>query len=300
MFADCLIELIQQKGTPCIIGLDPALKYMPSAFLEELEVSTHSPIEKQAEALYLYNLQVLDAVYDLVPAVKLQSAYYEVFGSQGIRTLERTILAARARGLLVLLDAKRGDIGTTSEAYAQAYLAGEPQRDYEIDAMTIVPYLGDDSLSPFCETALAWGKGVFVCVKTSNPGAAIVQDQLVGEHRHLYEIIADLILPWSNKSIGKKGYSSIGAVVGVTFPEAAELLRKQLPNSLFLVPGLGAQKGDYTTVRACFNQDGLGAIISSSRSIMYPHFYQPSNQVGQKAIRNAAIEFIQNVQSVLN
>jgi orotidine-5'-phosphate decarboxylase len=294
MFADCLIEKIQEKGTPCIVGLDPSLKYIPLNFLQEQEISIHSSIEVQAEALYLYNLQVLDAVSDLVPAVKLQSAYYEVFGSYGIRALEKTIFAAHQRGLLVLLDAKRGDIGSTSEAYAEAYLAGEG-KNRKIDAITVVPYLGEDCLIPFFEAAIASAKGIFVCVKTSNPGAAIIQDQLVGS-RHLYEIVADLIRPWSDRNTGKYGYSSIGAVVGATFPEASEILRKQLPNSIFLVPGLGAQGGKYTSVRDCFNPDGLGAIISSSRAVMYPNLFQSSQVTGQKAIRNAAIEFIRNVQ----
>ncbi|AKG21448.1 orotidine-5'-phosphate decarboxylase [Calothrix sp. 336/3] len=297
MFADRLIEKIQEKGTPCIVGLDPALKYIPLNFLQEQDISNNSSIQIKAEALYLYNLEVIDAVYDLVPAVKLQSAYYEIFGSYGIQALERTVFAAHQRGLLVLLDAKRGDIGSTSEAYAEAYLGGEAN-NHKIDGMTVVPYLGEDCLIPFFEAAIASAKGIFVCVKTSNPGAAIIQDQLVGS-RHLYEIVADLILPWSDKNIGKYGYSSIGAVVGATFPEAAEILRKQLPNSIFLVPGLGVQSGNYTSVRACFNQNGLGAIISSSRAIMYPHIYQSSQLTGQKAIRNAAIEFIQNVQMAI-
>ncbi|BAZ37042.1 orotidine 5'-phosphate decarboxylase [Calothrix sp. NIES-4101] len=295
MFADCLIEKIQEKGTPCIVGLDPALKYIPLNFLQEQEICDSSSIQIKAEALYLYNLEVIDAVYDLVPAVKLQSAYYEVFGSYGIKALERTVVAAQQRGLLVLLDAKRGDIGSTSEAYAEAYLGGEGN-NHKIDGMTIVPYLGEDCLIPFFEAAIASRKGIFVCVKTSNPGAAIIQDQLIG-NRHLYEIVADIIRPWADKDIGKYGYGSVGAVVGATFPEASKILRKQLPNSIFLVPGLGAQGGKHTSVRDCFNPDALGAIISSSRAIMYPHLFHQSSQVaGQKAIRNAAIEFIKNVQ----
>lgn len=311
MFADHLIERIQEKDTPCIIGLDPALKYIPVSFFQEQQIHLERGIEVQAEAIYLYNLQIIDAIYDLVPAVKLQSAYYEIFGSHGINALEKTILTAYQRGLVVILDAKRGDIGSTSEAYAEAYLVKENENDAgssslrrysKIDALTIVPYLGEDCLTPFFEAAIASRKGVFVCVKTSNPGAAIIQDQLVGG-RYLYEVVADLIKPWADKNIGKYGYSSIGAVVGATFPEQAKVLRKQLPNSVFLVPGLGAQGGDYTSVRACLNRDGLGAIISSSRAIIYPHIFgssetkSPHLQVKQ-AIRNAAIDFIQNIRNI--
>ncbi len=297
MFIDRLIKAIKQKNTPCIVGLDPALERMPDSWLQKQGISKKSSIAERAEAIYQYNLMVLEAIADLVPAVKPQSAYYELFGSAGFMALEKTIMAARARGLLVILDVKRGDIASTATAYAQSYLPSEPKRPYEADAITIVPYLGKDCLDPFFEEAIKWGKGIFVCVKTSNPGAAIVQEQQIGE-RYLYEIIADLIQSASAKSIGDSGYSGIGAVVGATYPEAAKKLRQQLPNSLFLVPGVGAQGGGSEGIAACFNPDGLGAIVSSSRAIMYPHLYGSADS-NRDTIRQAAIDLIAQVRKIL-
>ena len=336
LFIDRLIEQIQQKNTPCIVGLDPALERMPQGWLQDRGVSEprqagqrQSSLAEKAEAIYQYNLMVLDAVADLVPAVKPQSAYYELFGSAGIVALEKTIQAARDRDLLVVLDVKRGDIASTANAYAKSYLPSKPAHPLEADAITIVPYLGKDCLDPFFEEATKWGKGIFVCVKTSNPGAAIVQEQRCDpapiceavsrgtqgarqrasphvrasrqkiDNRYLYEIIADLIKPASDKSIGSSGYSGIGAVVGATYPEAASRLRQQLPNSIFLVPGVGAQGGSQEGIKACFNADGLGAVISSSRAIMYPHLYGSENS-NKETIRQAAIDLIAQVREILN
>ena len=297
IFIDRLIEQIQHKATPCIVGLDPALARMPQSWLQERKVTELSSLAEKAEAIYQYNLMVLDAVADLVPAVKPQSAYYELFGSAGIVALEKTIQAARDRDLLVVLDVKRGDIASTATAYAQSYLPSQPAHPLEADAITIVPYLGTDCLEPFFTEATKWGKGIFVCVKTSNPGAAIVQEQLI-ENKYLYEIIADLIRPASANSIGESGYSGIGAVVGATYPEAAQHLRQQLPNSLFLVPGVGAQGGGNKGIKACFNPDGLGAVISSSRAIMYPHLYG-SDDSNKDTIRQATLNLISQVREIL-
>ncbi len=297
LFIDQLIEQIQVKKTPCIVGLDPALERMPENWLQKQGITKQSSLADCAEAIYQYNLMVLDAVADLVPAVKPQSAYYELFGSAGIVALEKTIKAARDRDLLVVLDVKRGDIASTATAYAQSYLPSEPACPLEADAITIVPYLGKDCIEPFFEEATKWGKGIFVCVKTSNPGASIIQEQKI-DSRYLYEIIADLIKPASDNSIGESGYSGIGAVVGATYPEAAILLRKQLPNSLFLVPGVGAQGGGNEGIKACFNADGLGAVVSSSRAIMYPHQYGATDS-NQETIRQAAVDLIEQVNIIL-
>ena len=297
LFIDRLIGQIQQKNTPCIVGLDPALERMPTKWLQERGIGEQSSLGEKAEAIYQYNLMVLDAIADLVPAVKPQSAYYELFGSAGIIALEKTVRAARDRDLLVVLDIKRGDIASTATAYAKSYLASEPARPLEADAITIVPYLGKDCLDPFFEEATKWGKGVFVCVKTSNPGASIVQEQKI-DNRYLYEIIADLIKPASDRSIGKSGYSGIGAVVGATYPEAARRLRQQLPNSIFLVPGVGAQGGGQEGIKACLNPDGLGAIVSSSRAIMYPHLYGNKDS-NKDTIRQAAIDLVDRVKEIL-
>ncbi|MGV2827437.1 orotidine-5'-phosphate decarboxylase [Myxosarcina sp. GI1(2024)] len=297
MFIDRLIEQIRVKNTPCIVGLDPALAKMPQWFLTRHQIDNHSNIAECAEAIYQYNLLVLDAIADLVPAVKPQSAYYELFGSEGFRALEKTIMAARQRGLLVILDVKRGDIAATAEAYARSYFPSQPAPPLEADAITIVPYLGADCLEPFIQQALIWGKGIFVCVKTSNPGGAVVQDCSVGD-RLLYEIVGDLVRVEAAKSLGTNGYSSIGAVVGATHPDAARRLRSQLPQSFFLVPGVGAQGGSKAGIQACFNSDGLGAIISSSRAIMYPHLYGKAES-NSAAIRAAAHELIDQVRDIL-
>ena len=297
LFIDRLIEQIQLKKTPCIVGLDPAIERIPKNWLISQGINQASSLADCGEAIYQYNLMVLDAIADLVPAVKPQSAYYELFGSAGIVALEKTIMAARDRNLLVVLDVKRGDIASTATAYANSYLPSVPKRPLEADAMTIVPYLGKDCLEPFFESAIKWGKGIFVCVKTSNPGAKIIQEQKIND-RYLYEIVADLIKPASEKSIGKSGYSGIGAVVGATYPEAAQRLRKQLPHSLLLVPGVGAQGGGNEGIKACFNPDGLGAVVSSSRAIMYPHLYS-SEDSNQATIRQAAVNLIRQVQEIL-
>lgn len=297
LFIDQLIDQIKQKHTPCIVGLDPALDRMPDRWLKEQGINQQSSLTDCGSAIYQYNLMVLDAIADLVPAVKPQSAYYELFGSAGIAALEKTVQAARDRDLLVVLDVKRGDIASTATAYAQSYLPREPQKTLEADAITIVPYLGQDCVEPFFTEAIKWGKGIFVCIKTSNPGAAIVQEQQIGD-RYLYEIIADLIKPASDRSIGEFGYSGIGAVVGATYPEAAQRLRKQLPQSLFLVPGVGAQGGGNEGIKACFNADGLGALVSSSRAIMYPHQYGAAD-ANQDTIKQAAVDLITQVREIL-
>ena len=297
LFIDRLISQIQHKQTPCIVGLDPALERMPEDWLKNQGITVNSSLADGAEAIYQYNLMVLDAIADLVPAVKPQSAYYELFGSAGIIALEKTIKAARDRNLLVVLDVKRGDIASTATAYAQSYLPSQPARPLEADAITIVPYLGKDCVEPFFTEATKWGKGIFVCVKTSNPGAAIVQEQKI-DGRYLYEIVADLIKPASDNSIGESGYSGIGAVVGATYPEAAQKLRKQLPNSLFLVPGVGAQGGGNEGIKACFNPDGLGAVVSSSRAIMYPHMYGAADS-NKDTIRQAAKDLIAQVKGII-
>ncbi|MCC0177222.1 orotidine-5'-phosphate decarboxylase [Waterburya agarophytonicola K14] len=297
IFIDRLIGAIQEKNTPCIVGLDPALDRMPKSWLKHQGITPKSSIVERAEAIYQYNLMVLDAIADLVPAVKPQSAYYELFGSAGIIALEKTIMAARDRDLLVILDVKRGDIASTATAYAQSYLPSEPKRPYAADAITIVPYLGTDCLDPFFQEAIQWGKGIFVCVKTSNPGASIIQEQKIN-HRYLYEIVADLIKSAADQSIGESGYSGIGAVVGATYPEAAIKLRQQLPRSIFLVPGVGAQGGGNEGIKACFNPDGLGGVVSSSRAIMYPHLYG-SEDTNRDTIRQAAIALIAQVQDIL-
>lgn len=299
MFVDHLLERVRQLGTPLCVGLDPAVEHMPVSFLERLGVAPASGDPAAcAEALYEYNVRVLDAVGDLVPVVKPQIAYFEPYGSHGIRALERTIAAARKRNLLVILDAKRGDIGSTSEAYARAYLAGQPARDIEVDSITLSPYLGEDSLAPFFEQALRWGKGVFVCARTSNPGGALLQDQKIGD-RFVYEVVADVVGDWTRKSVGASGYSGIGIVVGATVEEQARRLRRRLPRALFLVPGFGAQGGGRGALRACFNEDGLGAVVNASRAIMYPQLFDRSLKGDADDIRHVTRRMVAELNSAI-
>jgi orotidine-5'-phosphate decarboxylase len=299
-FADRLVSAIQERESPCVVGLDPVLEYVPEAFLRECGLSREGDIEERARIVEAYCVMTLEAVHDLVPAVKPQMAYFEIFGSYGMRALERCIETARELGLMVLLDGKRGDIGSTSRAYAEAYLARTPPRAHEVDCMTLNPYLGEDSLSPFVEVAEAHEKGLFVCVRTSNPGADITQNQRVADGRLLYEVVADLVASFNDKKLGSSGFGSIGAVVGATQPEAARSLRERMPRTLFLVPGFGAQGGSLETVRACFLPEGRGAIVNSSRAVMYPdRFGTPKRAATKDGIREAARDFVGAVRGTL-
>jgi orotidine-5'-phosphate decarboxylase len=215
-----------------------------------------------------------------------------------VRALERTIADARARGLLVLLDAKRGDIGSTSEAYARAYLDGAHPRELEVDALTVSPYLGDDSLEPFLRVATQWGKGVLVCARTSNPGGALLQDQVIGDRR-VYELVADWVAAWTERSTGAHGYSGLGIVVGATVEDQAHRLRRRLPRSIFLVPGMGAQGGSLAAVRACFNADRLGAIVNVARAAIYPQLYEPARAGGTADIRATVQRMIGELDQAL-
>jgi orotidine-5'-phosphate decarboxylase len=299
-FGDRLCEAILERDAPCVVGLDPLLEYIPDAFLRECDLSREGELEERARIIEAYCLMTLEAVHDLVPAVKPQMAYFELYGSYGMRALERCIELARELGLLVLLDGKRGDIGSTSRAYADAYLAKSPARPWEVDCMTLNPYLGEDSLAPFVEVAHANDKGLFVCVRTSNPGADVTQLQQTSDGRALYEVVADLVSDFNARAVGVHGYGSVGAVVGATQAEAAHALRKRMPNCLFLVPGYGAQGGSLDTVRACFSADGRGALVNSARAIMYPSRFGAVREVAAKdAVRAAARDFVGSIRSSL-
>ena len=224
-----------------------------------------------------FHALVIDAVADLVPLVKPQLAFFEQYGSAGIEAFENTVVNARERGLLVIADGKRNDISSTAEAYAAAFLGqtdilGRKQRVFDADAATVTPYLGRDSLQPFVDACTAYGKGMFVVLKTSNPGSRDFQDQPVGATgRPLYELIAATVDELGSALAGESGYSSIGAVIGATFPEDGRKLRALMPRAIILVPGYGAQGGSAESAAACFNDDGLGAVVSSSRGITYKY-----------------------------
>jgi orotidine-5'-phosphate decarboxylase len=274
-YADRLIAAIKEKGNPCVVGLDPRLDSMP-----DFVVASHSA-EPRAEAvrsaITTFNRIIIEAVSPHVPAVKLQAAFYEQYGLPGLHALEESIGIAKEHGLVVIVDAKRNDISSTAEAYANAYLGrsavfGSRQPVFDVDCITVSPFLGGDSLKPFIDACSEYGKGIFILVKTSNPGSVDLQNQLLSRTGEpLYKELARLVDGYGEGVVGESGYSSVGAVVGATFPEEAKELRKIMPRTIFLVPGFGAQGGTGRSAAACFNADGLGAVVSASRSITYPH-----------------------------
>lgn len=255
-FADRLIAAIKKKGSPICVGLDPRLSQIPKFICRG---------KPAAEAIIAFNKGIINAVYDLVPAVKPQFAFYLQHGAAGVRAFEETCAYARERGLIVIADAKCNDIGSTAEAYADAFLG----KAMDCDALTVNPYLGWDGVKPFVEICKKSGKGIFVLVKTSNKSSGDFQDLETKDGMKNYEAVAHLLESWGSDEIGKSGYSAIGAVVGATFPYEAKLLRKIMPHTYFLVPGYGAQGGKAADVKVCFNADGFGALINSGRDIIF-------------------------------
>jgi orotidine-5'-phosphate decarboxylase len=287
-FADRLIEQIRVKDSRCIVGLDPRIDHMP-AFVGGGSVCA---------AITEFHELVLDAVADLVPAVKPQLAFFEQYGVAGMQAFENTVRAAKQRGLLVIADGKRNDISSTAEAYANAYMGAE---GFGCDALTVTPYLGRDSLVPFVDACKKHGKGLFVVLKTSNPGSKDFEDQpLEATGRPLYEKIAGVLNELGAGLVGEAGYSSIGAVIGATFPEECRRLRALMPNTLILVPGYGAQGGSARAAAECFNDDGLGAIVNSSRGITYA-FGDPeiSREAFVRSVRERTQQMIDDVNAAV-
>ncbi len=274
--ADKLIENIIQKRNPSVIGLDPDLDKIPQCYKNCL-TNTGNPLEQVAELIYQYNRDIIDTIHMLVPAVKPQIAFYEKYGSYGILAFEKTVQYARSRDLIVIEDGKRNDIGNTANAYAQAHLgtvetlSGDRIPAFDVDFLTVSPFLGRDSITPFVDVCISCNKGIFVLVKTSNAGSGEIQDIKREDGLTVSQTLAGFVEEKAKQFVGANGYSSIGAVVGATYPEEARLLRERMPTSYFLVPGYGVQGGGAHDVVPCFNADGLGAIVNSSRGILYSH-----------------------------
>lgn len=273
MFIDKLIEGIRKYGNPTVAGLDPKLEYIPSFIREKAFGECGKGFTGAAEAILEFNKRLIDALCDIVPAVKPQLAYYEMYGTEGIRAFAETCRYARARGMLVIADGKRNDIGSTAQAYSAAYLGrtdmdGTVLSAFDADALTVNPYLGIDGIKPFIDECASSDKGIFVLVKTSNKSSGQIQDLITRDGKHVFEKVAKLVDEWSAAAVSESGYSSIGAVVGATFPEQARVLRKIMKRSYFLVPGYGAQGGTANDAACAFNDDGLGAVVNASRSIM--------------------------------
>lgn len=272
MSLDRLIEKIAALKNPTVAGLDPKLSYIPSFIKEEAFRRSGETLEGAAEALLMFNRGLIDALCGVVPAVKPQCAYYELYGWPGMRALHETIRYAREKGMFVITDGKRNDIGSTMEAYAAAHLGevrvGEnAYAPFGGDALTVNGYLGSDGIMPLLDICRAQDKGIFVLVKTSNPSSGEMQDQRV-ESRSVYRLMGDLCERWGCDLPGLYGYSGVGAVVGATYPDQLEELRAALPHTFFLVPGYGAQGGSAQGVCPAFDANGLGAIVNSSRALM--------------------------------
>jgi len=264
-FADQLAAAVERLQSPVVVGLDPRWEQLPAG----LRPAAGDAWEVKAEAVRRFCADVIDVVAALVPAVKVQAAFFEELGPAGLVAMGRVIASAQAAGLLVIVDGKRNDIGNTAAAYARGYL-GRGQSAWHADALTVSPYLGDDSLSPFVDVARERGAGVFVLVKTSNPGGRMLQD-IVSDGRPLYRRVAEHVEQLATETVGKCGYGSVGAVVGATYPAQLAELRAAMPHTWFLVPGYGSQGGTAADVADAFDTRGLGAIVNNSRGIIFAH-----------------------------
>lgn len=273
MALDRLIEKIVEKQNPTVAGLDPKLSYIPDFIKKEAFAKYGKTLEGAAEAILVYNKALIDALCDIVPAVKPQAAYYEMYGWQGVRTLTETIAYAKSKGMFVITDGKRNDIGTTMEAYATAHLGvtdvdGTEAAAFGADALTVNGYLGADGIVPVINVSKKMDTGMFVLVKTSNPSSGELQNLELEGSETIYLHMGNLCEEWGKELMGKYGYSGVGAVVGATYPQQLTELRKELTHTFFLVPGYGAQGGTAKDIAGAFDSNGLGAIVNSSRGIM--------------------------------
>ncbi len=273
MSFDRMIEKIVETQNPTVAGLDPKLSYIPNYILDAAVEKYGKTLEAAASALVEYNKGLIDALCDIVPAVKPQAAYYEMYGWQGVKALAETIAYAREKGMFVITDGKRNDIGATMEAYATAHLGttdvfGEEVDAFGADALTVNGYLGTDGIKPLLKVCGEKDKGIFVLVKTSNPSSGELQDQKMESGMSVYETMGAFCETWGEAVMGKYGYSGVGAVVGATYPAQLGEMREKAPHTFFLVPGYGAQGGAADDVAPAFDKNGLGAIVNSSRGIM--------------------------------
>lgn len=307
-----LVDNIKKTGAPIVVGLDPMLKYVPQHIQKKAFTEYGETLKGAAEAIWLYNKEIVDAVYDLVPAVKPQIAMYEQFGIEGLIAFQKTVAYCKEKGLVVIGDIKRGDIGSTSEAYAVGHLGkvqvgGNAYYGFDEDFVTVNPYLGSDGVNPFIKVCKEEKKGLFILVKTSNPSSGEFQDRLIrcedGRERPLYEIVGEKVAQWGADCMGDS-YSYIGAVVGATYPEMGKVLRKVMPKSFILVPGYGAQGGKGADLVHFFNEDGLGAIINSSRGIIAAYQQEKYAKYGAEnfaeASRAAVLDMKEDIAQALS
>lgn len=266
---DNLIEKIKQTNNPTVMGLDPRYDMIPKCITSKYS----QDIKGACDAILEYNKALIDATYDIIPAVKPQIAFYEMFGVDGIDVFKKTCKYAKQKGMAVIADIKRGDIGSTAAGYSNAYLGKTPLYEkeepiFDVEFITVNPYLGIDGIKPFIEDCKKYSKGIFILVKTSNPSSGELQDLKLENGKTVYETVGELVNNWGKELIGENGYSSIGAVVGATYPMQLETLRKIMPNTYFLIPGYGAQGGKAKDIALGFDKNGLGGIVNASRSLM--------------------------------
>ena len=266
-----LVANIKKTGAPIVVGLDPMLNYIPEQVQKKAFAEYGETLEGAAEAIWQFNKEIVDKTYDLIPAVKPQIAMYEQFGLPGLAAFKKTVDYCKDKGLVVIGDIKRGDIGSTSAAYAMGHIGkvkvgSKTYAPFDEDFVTVNPYLGSDGVNPFLDVCKEEKKGIFVLVKTSNPSSGEFQDQKI-DGRPLYELVGEKVAAWGSEVMGDE-YSYVGAVVGATYPEMGKVLRKVMPKAYILVPGYGAQGGKGKDLVHFFNEDGLGAIVNSSRGII--------------------------------
>ncbi len=301
-----LCEKIKKLNAPVVVGLDPMLSYVPEHIVKKSLSEYGETLEGAADAIWQFNKEIIDSIYDLIPAVKPQAAMYEQFGIPGMNAYKKTIDYCHEKDLVVIGDVKRGDIGSTSAAYAAGHL-GKVQvgskriSAFDEDFATVNPYLGTDGIKPFVDVCKEEKKGLFILVKTSNPSSGEFQDRLI-DGRPLYEWVGEKVAQWGADCMGDS-YSYIGAVVGATYPEMGKVLRKVMPKSFILVPGYGAQGGKAADLVPYFNEDGLGAIVNSSRGIIAAYKKEPYTKFGPEhfgeASRKAVLDMIADIDGAL-
>ena len=286
-----LIANIKKTGAPIVVGLDPMLKYIPEHIQKKAFAEFGETLEGAAEAIWQFNKEIVDKTYDLIPAVKPQIAMYEQFGIPGLVAFKKTVDYCKSKGLVVIGDIKRGDIGSTSSAYAVGHIGkvqvgSKTYAPFDEDFVTVNPYLGSDGVNPFIDVCKEEKKGLFILVKTSNPSSGEFQDQMI-DGRPLYELVGEKVAQWGEDCMGDE-YSYIGAVVGATYPEMGKVLRKVMPKSYILVPGYGAQGGKGKDLVHFFNEDVLGAIVNSSRGIIAAYKQEKYANYGEEAFADAS------------
>ncbi len=302
---DRLIDKIKQTNNPTVMGLDPRFDMLPKCVTDKYDKT----LEGVSKAILEYNKALIDETCDIIPAVKPQIAFYEMFGIPGLEAFKETCKYAKEKGMIVIADIKRGDIGSTAQGYSNAFLGKTKIGDHEesifdVDFVTVNPYMGTDCVKPFVEDCKKYDKGIFILVKTSNPSSGELQDLKLENGKEVYMQVADLVEKWGEDLVGKYGYSSVSAVVGATYPEQLEQIRSKAPHTYFLIPGYGAQGGKAEDIALGFDKNGLGGIVNASRSLMCAYKSEIwKNQFTEeeyaKATRAEAIRMKEELQTAI-